>query len=101
MIKLLAEYDDELKVVVLDNDPGNASTSPQIWKEILDIVTCKTQKLIRHEIGDAKFCLTIDESRDGSAREQMTHVVRFVDKRVSFRDTFLILVRVHDTIELR
>jgi hypothetical protein len=36
MIKLVAEYDDEVKAVVLDNAPGNAKyTSHPIQKEPL------------------------------------------------------------------
>jgi hypothetical protein len=98
MVKLLAEYDDEVKAVVLGNAPGNAKyTSPTIQKEILDIMACKVQKLIRDEIGDAKFCLIVDESRDESRREQMALVVRFVDKDGFIRERFLDIVHVHDT----
>jgi hypothetical protein len=42
MVKLLAEYDDEVKAVVLGNALGNAKyTSPMIQKEILDIMASK------------------------------------------------------------
>ena len=38
MVKLLVEYDDEVKAVVLGNAPCNAKyTSPPIQKKILDI----------------------------------------------------------------
>ena len=57
----------------------------------------KTQKLIHDEIGDAKFCLIVDESRDEYAREQMTLVVHFVDKEGFIRERFLDIVHVHDT----
>ncbi|TVU22346.1 hypothetical protein EJB05_32035, partial [Eragrostis curvula] len=85
MVKLLAEYDDEVRAVVLGSAPGNAKyTSPTIQKEILDIMAAKVQKLIRDEIGDAKFCLIVDESRDESRREQMALVVRFQHLRKNY-----------------
>ncbi|XP_039812061.1 zinc finger MYM-type protein 1-like [Panicum virgatum] len=94
MVQLLAEYDDKVKAVVL----GNAKyTSLLIQKEILDIIASKTQKLIHDEIGDAKFCLIVDESRDEYAREQMTLVVHFVDKEGFIRERFLDIAHVHDT----
>ena len=55
------------------------------------------QTAIRNEIGDAKFCLIVDESRDESRKEQMAVVIRFVDKEGFVRERFLDLVHVHDT----
>jgi hypothetical protein len=98
MVKLLAGYDDEVKAVVLGNAPGNAKyTSPKIQKEILETIACNVQKVIRNEIGDAKYCLIVDESRDESRREQMALVVRFVDQEGFIRERFLDIVHVHDT----
>ena len=69
MVKLLALYDVEVKAVVLANAPGNAKyTSPDIQKEILDLMASNVQSAIRDEIGDAKFCLIVDESRDESRK---------------------------------
>jgi hypothetical protein len=98
MVKLLASYDEEVKAVVLSNAPQNAKyTSPQIQKEILNVIADKVQKAIRSEIGDAKFCIIVDESRDESRREQMALVIRFVDKDGFIRERFLDIVHVHDT----
>ncbi|KAL6655967.1 hypothetical protein ACP70R_006793 [Stipagrostis hirtigluma subsp. patula] len=98
MVKLLASYDEEVKAVVLGNAPQNATyTSPQIQKEILDLMASNVQKAIRNEIGDAKFCLIVDESRDESRKEQMALVVRFVDRDGFVRERFLDLIHVHDT----
>ena len=35
---------------------------------------------IREEIGDAKFCILVDEARDESKREKMAIILRFVNK---------------------
>jgi hypothetical protein len=99
MVKLLASYNEEVNAVVLDNAPQNAKyISPQIQKEILDVMASKVQSAIRSEIGDSKFCLIVDESRDESKREQMAVVVRFVDKEGFVQERFLDLVHVHDTL---
>ena len=57
----------------------------------------KTQKIIRDEIGDAKFCLIVDESRDESAREQMALVFLFADEKGFIREHFLDIAHVNDT----
>ncbi|GJM87929.1 hypothetical protein PR202_ga03935 [Eleusine coracana subsp. coracana] len=98
MVKLLASYNEEVKAVVLGNAPQNAKyTSPTIQKEILDLLACNVQRAIRNEIGNAKFCIIVDESRDESRKEQMALVVRFVDKDGFVRKRFFYLIHVHDT----
>jgi hypothetical protein len=72
-------------------------TSGQIQKEILDLMACNVQKSICNEIGDAKFCIVVDESRDKSWKEQMALVVHFVDRDGFIRERFLDLIHVHDT----
>ena len=54
-------------------------TSPQIQKEILHVISTKVKKAIREEIGDAKFCILVDKTRDESMKEQMAVVLRYVD----------------------
>ena len=72
LVKQLASYYEEVKVAVLSNASQNAKyTSPQIQKEILDLIDCNVQTAICSEIGDAKFCLIVEESRDESRRKQM------------------------------
>jgi hypothetical protein len=64
LIKLLATYNDKVPGVVLTNAPQNAKyTSSQIQNEILDIFPTKVWDVIRKEIGDAKFCILVDEAR--------------------------------------
>ncbi|KAF3337584.1 Zinc finger MYM-type protein 1 [Carex littledalei] len=101
MIKLLASYNEEVNQVVLENAPKNAKyTSPLIQKQILHIMARKVQVAIREEIGNEKFCLIVDESRDESKKEQMAIVVRFVDKEGFIRERFLDLIHVKDTTSL-
>ncbi|XP_062161851.1 uncharacterized protein LOC133868851 [Alnus glutinosa] len=87
--------------VVLTNAPRNAKyTSPQIQKEILHIFATKVRDVIRKEIGDAKFCILVDEARDESKREQMAIILRFVDKDGFIRERFFHIVHVKDTTAL-
>jgi len=65
MVKLLASYNKEVNDVVLQYAPKNAKyTSPDVQKEILNIYARKVQISIREEIGNSKFCIMVDESRD-------------------------------------
>jgi hypothetical protein len=55
------------------------------------------KEVIRDEIGDAKFCLIVDEAHDESMKEQMAIVLRFVDKNDFVRERFFGLVHISDT----
>ncbi|XP_057443895.1 uncharacterized protein LOC130736055 [Lotus japonicus] len=95
MIKLLASYNKEVDDVVLENARQNAKyTSPTIQKEIVHVFARNVQSDIRKEIGDAKFCLLVDEARDESKREQMALVIRFVDKNGYVKKHFLDIIHI-------
>lgn len=71
MLEILSRYNKDVNDVVLQNAPRNASyTSPQIQKEILSIFASKVQCAIRSEIGDAKFCVIVDEARDEAKKNK-------------------------------
>ena len=52
---------------------------------------------IRHDVGNSKFCIIIDEASDESKREQMVIVLRYVDNGGFIRERFFDLVHVKDT----
>ncbi|XP_075640504.1 uncharacterized protein LOC142612275 [Castanea sativa] len=80
ILDLVVSY-NEYVAEAIEKAPKNASyKSPKIQKEILDVFSNKVKKTIREEIGDANFCLIVDEARDESMKEQMTIIIRFVDK---------------------
>ncbi|XP_059428463.1 uncharacterized protein LOC132162216 [Corylus avellana] len=98
LVKLLANYNDDVARFVLENVPKNAKyTSPKIQKEILHIIANKVWDVIKKEIRDAKFCILVDEARDESKREQMATILRFVDKDGFIRERFFHIVHVKDT----
>ncbi|XP_030968516.1 uncharacterized protein LOC115989013 [Quercus lobata] len=78
--------------------PKNVTyTSLQIQKEILHVISTKVKKVIREEIGDAKFCILVDKARDESMKEQMAVVLRYVDTNGFMRERFFGIVHVIDT----
>ncbi|KAJ9541612.1 hypothetical protein OSB04_028118 [Centaurea solstitialis] len=88
--------DESIGDVVLENAPHNAKyTSPNIQKEILHVYAMNVQEVIRDEIGRAKFCLIVDESKT----KQMTIVV-LINRNGYAKERFLNLVHVKDTTSL-
>ena len=79
--------------------PKNATyTSPHIQrKKILHVISTKVKKAIREEIGDANFCILVDEGRDESMKEQMAMVLRYVDTDGFVQEQFYGIVHVVDT----
>ncbi|KAG8657454.1 hypothetical protein MANES_03G069164v8, partial [Manihot esculenta] len=76
----------ELLIEALNKAPQNALyTYLRIQKEILQVLSVKIKKTIHEEIGDAKFCIIIDETRD-----------EFVNKNGYVKERFFGLV--HDEI---
>ncbi|KAK9986676.1 hypothetical protein SO802_031627 [Lithocarpus litseifolius] len=100
ILDLVVSY-NEYVAEAIEKAPKNASyKSPKIQKEILHVFSNKVKKAIREEIGDAKFCLIVDEARDESMKEQMAIVIRFVDKDGFVREHFFGVVHVPDTTAL-
>ncbi|KAI3447002.1 hypothetical protein Pfo_003667 [Paulownia fortunei] len=88
IIKYRTSYNGEVRSIILENAPQNAFyTSPQIQKEILSLYASRIQRFIREEIGDAKYCLIVDGSRNKSKREQMAIDLRFVGREVHVENT--------------
>ena len=86
---------------IIEKAPKNVTyTSPRIQNEILHVFSTKVKKAIREEIGDAKFCIMIDEARDESMKEQMAVVFRYVDVEGFVKERFFGLIHVADTAVL-
>ncbi|KAM1082131.1 hypothetical protein ACFX13_021176 [Malus domestica] len=66
---------------MLENAPENLKlTSPDIQKDISSAISYEIISAITSDINDSLFSILVDESRDKSSNEQMTIVLRFVDK---------------------
>ena len=70
MIKYSARMNKDIAEVVLENAPGNAKyTSSDIQKELLNIITNRVWQKNCEEIGEAKFCILLDEAQDESKKK--------------------------------
>ncbi|XP_031108612.1 uncharacterized protein LOC116013093 [Ipomoea triloba] len=97
LLSIIASFNDEV-TKVLDKAPRNASyTSPTLQKQILQVLATKVKGAIREEIGHEKFCIIVDEARDESKKEQMSIVLRFVDRDGFIQERFFGVVHVKDT----
>ena len=86
LLKVIAEQNESIKRVVLDNAPENLKlTSPKIQKDIVSSAALEDTCDIISQLGDALFALLVDESRDISMKEQMVVVVHYVDMQGSPR----------------
>ncbi|XP_038679473.1 zinc finger MYM-type protein 1-like [Tripterygium wilfordii] len=98
MVKMMATLNEDIAKVVLENAPQNATyTSPKIQKEILHLLANKVRMVIREEIGDASYCILVDEAQDAAKREQMAIVLRFVNRAGILIERFFDIVGVSDT----
>ncbi|KAL4653293.1 hypothetical protein ACB092_01G292400 [Castanea dentata] len=67
------------------------------FREILHVISTRVKKAIREEIGDAKFCILVDEARHESMKKQMAVVLRYVDTTGFVGERFYGIVHVVDT----
>ncbi|XP_019240751.1 PREDICTED: uncharacterized protein LOC109220742 [Nicotiana attenuata] len=73
---------------------------PAIQKDIVDACAKEIIKAIIQDLDDYFFGILVDESKDISHKEQMTLVIRYVNKRGEVIERFLDIVHVNDTSAL-
>ncbi|XP_075483719.1 uncharacterized protein LOC142523872 [Primulina tabacum] len=72
MINFIGKMNKSIWEIILEKAPKNANyTSPDIQKDVLNIISNQMRAKIRKKIGDAKFCILVDEARDASNKEQI------------------------------
>ncbi|KAK1354131.1 zinc finger MYM-type protein 1-like [Heracleum sosnowskyi] len=98
MVRFCGRLNDNIGGIVLEKAPKNAKyTSPTIQKEVLHILADRVRRTIREEVGDAKFCILVDEAQDASNKEQMSIILRFVDRFGILTERFFEIVQVPNT----
>jgi hypothetical protein len=77
MIDSYKEKDEQVRIAFDELCPENAQMlSPDIQKDLAKSCAQEVTEVIMREIGDRRFSVLIDESRDISIKEQMAIVVR-------------------------
>ncbi|CAL8993987.1 unnamed protein product [Prunus brigantina] len=65
LLQFLVDHDEKIKIVVLENAPGNLKLiAPTIQKDLVNACVTETIKKIIKDMDGAFFSLLVDESRD-------------------------------------
>ncbi|XP_048425431.1 zinc finger MYM-type protein 1-like [Pyrus x bretschneideri] len=99
LLQFLADHDEKIKEVVLENVPGNLKLiASSIQKDIVNSCAYETIKAIMKEVKESKcFSIIVDESRDVSTKEQMAMVLRYVDNKGQVIERFMGVQHVIET----
>ena len=101
LLHFVADHNEDIKKVVFKNAPENLKMiAPKIQKDIVNAMAVETTNAILRDVGDELFSILVDESRDISVKEQMTVILRYVDKKGYIIERFIGIVHVHDTTSL-
>ncbi|XP_042444091.1 uncharacterized protein LOC122029218 [Zingiber officinale] len=85
----------EVVAVVGMNAPGNNQMiAPKIQKQLVNACAVETTNAILADLGDRWFTLLLDEAHDCSVKEQMTVVIRYVNKHGEVIERFMVVVHV-------
>ncbi|XP_042415445.1 uncharacterized protein LOC122004659 [Zingiber officinale] len=80
------------------NAPGNNQMiAPKIQKQLVNACAVETTNAILADLGDRWFTLLLDEARDCSVKEQMTVVIRYVNKHGEVIERFMTVVHIATT----
>ena len=80
---------------MLQKAPKNCKlTHYEIQKDIVNTIACETSKATIKDLDNGFFSILVDESRDISMKEQMTLVLRYVNRKWIIIEWFLGIVHV-------
>ncbi|XP_031261540.1 zinc finger MYM-type protein 1-like [Pistacia vera] len=101
LLHYTAEQNEEYRLVALENAPGHDKLiAPSIQKDIINAFAVETVNKLISDLGDASFSILVDEARDGSNKEQMAIILRYVNKRGCVVECLLSIMHVTDTTAL-
>ena len=99
LLQFLADHNESINEV-LQKGPKNCKlTHHEIQKDIVNAIARETSKAITKDLDNGFFSILVDESRDISVKEQMTLVLRYVNKKGIIK-RFLGIVHVTNTTTL-
>ncbi|XP_042423385.1 zinc finger MYM-type protein 1-like [Zingiber officinale] len=98
LLKWYSSECPEVAAVVGMNAPGNNQMiAPKIQKQLVNACAVETTNAILADLGDMWLTLLLDEARDCSVKEQMTVVIRYVNKHGEVIERFMAVVHVATT----
>ncbi|KAJ9541078.1 hypothetical protein OSB04_027584 [Centaurea solstitialis] len=101
LLQFLANHNKSIEAATFNNVAESLKlTSSDFQKAILNAVAAETMELVRSDIGDDFFSVHIDECYDVSIEEQMSVVVRYVDKKGHIIERFLGIEHVPDATSI-
>ena len=98
MLWFHAKHNEEIDKVVLENALENQQMiAGATQKDITNAATSTTLDAILKDLGESSFVILVDESHDISVKEQLTIVLRYVDKWGHVIERFLGIAHVSNT----
>ncbi|KAI5339071.1 hypothetical protein L3X38_018343 [Prunus dulcis] len=82
LLQFLADHDEKVEAVVLENAPKNVKLiAHSIQKDLVNSCAKETIGLILSEVKDRYFSIMVDEARDVSIKEKMAMVLCYVNNK--------------------
>ena len=100
LLQLLVEYNESIKKVLHNTPKINYLTCHDIQKDLANAAACEITNAILKDLDNEFFSILVDVLRDISQEDQMTIVLRYVDKKGIVTERFLSIVPVADTTVL-
>ncbi|XP_031256306.1 uncharacterized protein LOC116114291 [Pistacia vera] len=101
LLHYTAEQNEEYRLVASENAPGHDKLiAPSIQKDIINAFAVETINKLISDLGDVFFSILVEEARDGSNKEQMAIILRYVNKRGCVVECLLSIMHVTDTTAL-
>ncbi|XP_050281356.1 uncharacterized protein LOC126722237, partial [Quercus robur] len=100
LLQFLGDHNESINEVLQTALKNCKLTHSDIQKDIVNAITCETSKAIIKDLDNGFFSILVDESRDISVKEQMSLVLRYVNKKGIIIERFLGIVHVASTTAL-
>ncbi|KAL4615757.1 hypothetical protein ACB092_07G150100 [Castanea dentata] len=100
LLQFLGDHNESIKEVLQNVSKNCKLTHSDIQKNIVNAIARETSKVIIKDLDNGFFLILVDESHDISVKEQMTLVLRYVNKKGIIIKWFLGIVHVASTTAL-
>ena len=81
LVQFLGDHNESINEVLQTASKNCKLTHPKIQKDIVNAIASETSKTIIKDLDNGFFSILVDESRDILVKEQMSFVLRYVNKK--------------------